>query len=88
VDVPTALERVEPIVVGLRDGLERVKLLPVGGGFVDVTGGVDVRPGLAPAAFARLEAGLKPLEALTAFGFAETHFQGDLQAGVGLRLAW
>lgn len=73
---------------GLRDGLERVKRLPVGGGFVDVTAGVDLMKGLDAAAFARLETGFKPLEPLTAFGFAETHLQGDLQAGVGLRLAW
>lgn len=64
-----------------------MQLLPVGRGYVDVMAGVDLRLG-STVGFARIEAGFHPLQPLTLFGFAETHFRGDLAAGVGARVAW
>jgi hypothetical protein len=66
----------------------RAEALPVGGGYVEASAGFDLRRGLNAAAFARIEAGAHPLRPLTLFGYAETHFMGDLEAGVGARLAW
>lgn len=65
-----------------------MEALPVGGGYVDVTAGVDLLKGLSPAAFVRLEAGAHVAEPLVVFGFAESHLKGDLQAGLGARLSW
>ncbi|MFZ5440444.1 MAG: hypothetical protein ACOZQL_10570 [Myxococcota bacterium] len=80
--------RLEPLKSELRDGLKRMEALPVGGGYVDVLAGVDLLAGSTPAAFARIEVGAHPVKPLALFGFAETHFRGDLAAGVGARLSW
>lgn len=76
----------------VRSGLDRAKLLPVGGGFLEATAGLTSTP-LGGAAFARLEAGARPLEALTVFGYGQAStplqaFAPTFEAGVGLRVGF
>lgn len=73
----------------VRSGLERAKLLPVGGGYLEATAGLTSLAG----AFGRIESGVHPVENLTAFAYgqASTGLQTlapSFEAGVGLRLAW
>lgn len=73
----------------VRSGLDRAKLLPVGGGYLEATAGLNSLVG----AFGRVEAGVRPLENLTAFAYgqASTGLQTlapTFEAGVGLRIGW
>lgn len=75
----------------VRSGLDRAKLLPVGGGYLEATAGMTSK--LGGGAFARLEAGMRPLENLTLFGYGQVStplqtFAPVAEAGVGLRLTF
>lgn len=70
-------------------GLDRARLLPVGGGYIEATAGMTSMGG----AFGRIEAGLRPHEKLTAFAYGQVStplqtFAPTFEAGVGLRLTF
>jgi len=73
----------------VRSGLDRARLLPVGGGYLEATAGVTS----IGAAFGRVEAGARPLTNLTAFAYGQLStslqtFAPVAEAGVGLRFSW
>ena len=83
-----SLEGVESRVLA---GLDRAKALEVGRGYLSVTAGVHSGAG----AFARLEAGARPLEKLEVFGYGQVSaglpgmgptFGPVFEAGVGARV--
>lgn len=64
-------------------GLDRVDVLQPGHGFVNLTAGVSTSTG----AFANVEAGWKPHQALSVFGFGRWT-PVESMAGVGARLTF
>lgn len=79
----------------VRQGLDRVDLLPVGRGYAELTAGVRGLPEGDVLGYARGELGYRPTSALSVFGFAEADLTlgGRLQppgwmAGVGLRYSF
>lgn len=68
----------------MRDGLERVDLLPVGSAYVELGAGAR-KPWDAPLElYARAEAGAHPLSSVDLFGFLEGSTVGA-EAGLGAR---
>lgn len=74
----------------MSDGLARVALLPVGGGYFSATAGVVSSPDVA-GAFGRIEGGWHPLQPLTLFGYGQATALPtgvSSEAGVGARVGW
>ncbi|MCC6178796.1 MAG: hypothetical protein WAZ94_15330 [Phycisphaerales bacterium] len=76
----------------VRSGLDKASLLPIGGGYLEATAGVRSTAGV----FGRIEAGLRPAQSLTVFGYGQVAsglpglqaFGPVWEAGVGLRVGW
>lgn len=66
----------------MREGLRRVlEDVPVRGGYLEAIAGLSVREG----PYARAEAGLRPLENLSVFGFG---MASPIDQGVGVGVRW
>lgn len=76
-----------PVKVEVLTGLDRVAALVTHTGFAELTAGVLVPFGQSPDAFARLEAGWHPDEAISLFGFAEAKLR-QFTAGLGARVSF
>ncbi len=71
----------------MRAGLDRAATLVPGTGYAELTAGVARPWGEGLEAYARIEAGWRPLTNLSAFAFGEATLQGA-SAGIGARLTW
>lgn len=93
-DVPLAARQSFDQVRGqVRSGLDRAEALAVGRGYLEALAGVNSSAGT----FGRLEAGWRPLEPLTLFGYGQlssglpglpSSFGPVAEAGVGLRYSF
>lgn len=79
----------------VRQGLDRVDLLPVGRGYAELSAGVRGTPGGDVLGYARGEVGYRPTSALSLFGFGEADVTlgGRLlppswMAGIGARYSF
>jgi len=91
--VPLASQRaIEGVRGEVRSGLDKASLLPVGRGYLEATVGARSTAGL----FARIEAGARPAQHLTVFGYGQVAtgipglqaFGSVWEAGVGARVRW
>jgi hypothetical protein len=70
-------------VVAIRDGLSRAHLVPIHTAWAEVQAGWVRSAG----AYARAEAGWRPLPPLSVYGFGQAS-QSETMAGVGARVTW